>query len=627
MRAGFEVEVINGGVEVRQLGADRGSAPFVQVTESKSDRIAVALVGRIFADEPSTHGSSHSPDADAVIAAYRSGGDAGLMSLDGEFTLVLIDLQQRVLLVRRDPRGTYPVYFSNANGHPIVGTSLRSLADRLPQRSLSEDYISRFLAFPYAFSELPDSLTVWEGIERIRPQSLMRIDFSGRMHSVRQFDWTSGVRDAPGMTFPEARDEFLRLLQAAVQKRMAVGRVGAHLSGGMDSSSIACVARELLAGPRQDALHTFSLTYESRLLAGEQQLMRDVEVGGRISPHRLVGDEALHFQWFDGNLPLMDEPYAGLFEFASQRAMGTAAIDAGVDVLLTGVGIEHSLESTRLHIAHQLRHGRILKAWSTAANWARAANLRTWTVFGQQGLQPLLSATLPATWSARMLAILGVEGIGGVSTAPWISREFARRNQLARLAATAAAAPYRAPFESYQTTFGLNTCSGNWGAWTFLAPAGVRLSHPFLDTDLVRFCLGLRREFKEQPGCRKRLLREAMGGRLPDSIRCRRFKRGFNDVFWRGLTSSHADIQRMIERSTIFETNWLDRTPLMESLHEVAMGAGDTRAGGRLATTLSLIAWWERNAAPCDLPVTATWRFNASHPETAAGGQHDIAAA
>src|SRR5688500_6424725 len=75
MRAGFEVEVINGGVAVRQLGADRGSAPFVQVTESKSDRIAVALVGRIFADEPSTHGSSQSPDADAVITAYRRDGE------------------------------------------------------------------------------------------------------------------------------------------------------------------------------------------------------------------------------------------------------------------------------------------------------------------------------------------------------------------------------------------------------------------------------------------------------------------------------------------------------------------------------------------------------------------------
>jgi asparagine synthase (glutamine-hydrolysing) len=395
----------------------------------------------------------------------------------------------------------------------------------------------------------------------------------------------------------------------------------------MDSSSIACVARELLSGPRQDALDTFSLTYKSRLLAGEQQLMRDVEVGGGISPHRLAGDEALHFQWFNGELPLMDEPYAGLFEFASQRAMGAAAIDAGVDVLLTGVGIEHSLESTRLHIAEELQRGRILNAWSTAAHWARAANLRTWTVFGQQGLQPLLSATLPATWSARLLPVLGVEGVGGLGTAPWISREFARRNQLPRLAAAAASAPYKAPFESHQTTFGLNTCSGNWGAWTFLAPAGVRLSHPFLDTDLVRFCLGLPREFKEQPGCRKRLLREAMAGRLPDSIRCRRFKRGFNDVFWRGLTSSLADIQRMIERSTIFETTWLDRTPLIEALHEVAMGAGDTRAGGRLATTLSLIAWWERNGAPCDLPVASTWRFRDDNDDVVAGGPGNVPAA
>jgi asparagine synthase (glutamine-hydrolysing) len=610
MRGGFEIAVNpDESLAIRLFGADGPGNRLVQVVRAERHGVTVALVGRLFTDDAEADTGEKS--AQAVIDTYLHSSTDGLLELDGEFSLVLIDLHQRRLIVRRDPRGTFPLYWTVLAGRPVIGTSLRSLADRLPSREISEEYVARFLSFPYAFSELPETTTVWKRIQRVRPETMLAISFDGRASDIGRWSWTENVPDGSKLSFEEATSEFLRLLQRSIRKRIGTDRFGAHLSGGMDSSSIACMARELLsASNAQDSVPTCSLTYASRLLAGERKLMQEVVDGGRMDARLLPGDDALHFGWFDGELPLMDEPYAGLFEFASQRMMGRAAADAGVDVLLTGVGIEHSLESTRLEIAEQLRKGTMVAAWSTARRWAGAANVRTCSVFLQQGLIPALASILPCqlarSWMPRCFSDIARRA----KLPAWISPEFLNRARMRTLAAQAAIAPFRTPFEENYTQFGLRTSTGNWGAWTFLVPEGIRLSHPFLDTDLVRFCLGIPGHYKEGPGCRKRLLREAMRGRLPESIRQRRFKRGFNDVFWRGLSQQLPRLKQLIARSSLFETGWIDRGRLESSLESVAMGVGDTPAGGRLASTLALIAWHEQHGIRCDLHVGRELQLN-----------------
>jgi asparagine synthase (glutamine-hydrolysing) len=609
MRGGFEIQIgVDNQPEVRILGEDPRSTRLVDVAKSGDGALAAALIGRLFLDDESSgDGRAAGAPAGVLLNAYRRQGPEGLAQLDGEFAFVLIDLTERRLIARRDPRGTFPLYFSVVRGRPIIGTSLRSLVDRLPGRQVSAEYLACFLSFPFAFSELPGPMTAWTGVERIRPEDVLEIDFRGRSRVVARWNWEDNVTDQSHLSFEETRCEFLRLVRRSIARRSTAGRVGAHLSGGMDSSGIACLARKRVADrPGGDKLSTFSLTYSSRLLAGEQQLMQEVINLGAIDPHLLPGDDALHFDWFSQPLPVMDEPYAGLFELSSQRLMAGAAAAAQVDVLLTGIGIEHSLEGTRLHIADLLRAGRPHTAWQIARAWGRAANVRAFSVFAEQGLVPLLTRAIPS-WADALCGALAPGGSGSqASDIPWVSPEFARRYDLRGLTRRSATAPFRAPYEKHFTLFGLTTTSGNWGAWTFLAPQGIQLSHPYLDTDLVRFCLGVRREYKEQPGCRKRLLREALAGELPDSIRCRRFKRGFNDVFWRGLSRSLPQLRRLIRDTELDELGVIDCRALERSLQNVAMGVGETQTGGRLAGTLALIAWHAQRDRPCDLPVRET---------------------
>jgi asparagine synthase (glutamine-hydrolysing) len=121
----------------------------------------------------------------------------------------------------------------------------------------------------------------------------------------------------------------------------------------------------------------------------------------------------------------------------------------------------------------------------------------------------------------------------------------------------------------------------------------VRISHPFLDARLMKFCYTLPRDFKESPAQKKRLLQDAMAARLPEPIRTRRTKRGFNDVYWSGLRASLPRMEAMVEGSRLNELDVFDTDRFVSLLRQHVMGVGGAMTGGRLGRSLALIAWFD----------------------------------
>jgi asparagine synthase (glutamine-hydrolysing) len=123
------------------------------------------------------------------------------------------------------------------------------------------------------------------------------------------------------------------------------------------------------------------------------------------------------------------------------------------------------------------------------------------------------------------------------------------------------------------------------------------VAHPFRDPRLIRFALGLPPSVRCDPLRRKPQLEEATRGILPEPIRTRREKRGFDDVYGRGLARNLGSLERLVEASPAHELGILDKAELVRAMRQASMGMGGVEARERIDKTLALVAWLDQVAS------------------------------
>jgi hypothetical protein len=180
----------------------------------------------------------------------------------------------------------------------------------------------------------------------------------------------------------------------------------------------------------------------------------------------------------------------------------------------------------------------------------------------------------------------------------------------------------RPQLERSAMLFPLQTTGGDWISWYLAGPRGMAVSHPYSDPRLIAFALALPRDLKEAPDATKPLLQTAMRGALPEPICTRRWKRSFNEVYWAGLLRNLPRLEAMVRRSRIKELGVFDTDHLLRVLRQHALGIGDARAGGRIAASLALIAWFDQfqrapqdHGRPAEVLSFAPGRTRAAVPE------------
>jgi asparagine synthase (glutamine-hydrolysing) len=607
MRTGFEV-ILRAAVkaEFQVFSPQPAESPELSLVTFAQDSItgrAAVLMGRLYYQDelkarlPKEIDRDLPSDAALALAIFRHYGSQGLEWLEGEFALVIFDPERQCLFAMRDPMGSWSLYWASDGKTVWVSTNLRLLAGRLPQASINRDFLASFLMFPYAFVELATEKTAFEGIKRILPGTILALHPDGRAQPTWFWDWIGHIPQVENIAPEEAGFQFAQLFRQAIEERIKFGKIASHLSGGMDSSSVVCIARELFAaGTVPGKLTTFSLVYQMPSLAGERDYIQMiVDRGGPLDPHYLDGDAALDFQWFTEKIPDHDEPYAGLFHLAMEKVLVDLAARLGVTTILSGGGAELIVEGNRFHLADFVRQGRWFAVLEEASQWAQAKNLSLWSVLRQFAIDPLIPPLLRQGIAPLVRRGYGCwPKLGSFSIPPWILPEFARNQRMWNKALATLRQLNLYPVEQSFNLLGLKGAAGNWASWYLGAQLGIRICHPFLDPRLIAYCLGLPRELREIPGMSKPLLHFAMDGILPEPILTRRFKASFNDVYWTGLSRNLLHLEEMVERSQIDELGIFDKRQLIQAMRQHANGIGDVRSGNSINISLALIAWFDQ---------------------------------
>ncbi len=457
-------------------------------------------------------------DTEVILAAYRQWGEACLARFNGMFAFVLVDRRRAHVFVARDRFGVKPLYL-----WPTPGGGL-ALASEIKQFTAHPAWSARLngqAAYDFLNWGLTDHgpETLFAGVTQLRGGECLASSLAELPHArpQRWYHLTptpfAGDLAAAGIRFRELLDDSVRIrLRADVP-------VGSCLSGGLDSSAIVCTMRSQLgegAGSRQN---TFS-SYSDVARFDERRFIEDVVKQSGATPHHLIPDPARLLTELNELVWHQDEPFGSTSIYA-QWCVYRQASEAGVKVLLDGQGADEALGGYHGYfgprLAGLLAQGRL----PTFARESYALHRDGLLRYGMQA-RVLANELIPSG-----LADLLRQLTGRTTQAP-VFIDFTRLGASPRVP-NLGAVNLRDPVRSLCLAQINSLCLPmllHWADRDSMAH-GVESRLPFLDYRLVEFCLGLPEEHKLSGGWTKRVLREGMTGRLPESVRLRRDKLGF----------------------------------------------------------------------------------------------------
>src|SRR6202521_5399140 len=442
----------------------------------------------------------NAPDSELILHAYATWGTPCVEHLRGDFSFAIWDARNKQLFCARDHFGIKPFYYVQRENLFLFSNTLNCVRMH-PEVSdeLNEAAIGDFLLFGLNYD---NATTSFRDIQRLAPAHSLSISPEGL--KIRRY-WTPPTDGRIRYSKPEEYVEnFQSLLQAAVADRLRTDRIGILMSGGLDSSSVVALAKEVSAkGAQITDIRCYTHVFESLIPDREGEYARDVGEYLRLPVKFITSDQAQLFEgWGDPEFslpePVEDPLFAGFLDSCRN-------VSADCRVLLSGEGGDNLMGFQMWPYAGDLRRrGEWQRLLTEMTNylWIRP--------FPWRGIR------------ARFLRLIGKDPVLPVFP-QWLAADFAQRMKLQerwkewgehskltfehpihpKAHASLSLPHWTQMFEQ-----------GNAG-WT---PYPLEVRYPFMDLRIVNYLLSLPPFpwFFE-----KMLLREAMTERIPESVRVR----------------------------------------------------------------------------------------------------------
>jgi len=270
-------------------------------------------------------------DTEVIVHAYEEYGEDCVNRLIGMFAFAIWDGRKKVLFCARDRMGVKPFYYWIGNGKFVFASEIKALlAKQFFQPQICLNALREYLIFQAFLGEQ----TLFEGVLRLPPGYYLVVDGNARVVSLKQY-WDLRFSIDYEHTEEYFVDHLRLLLRDAVKMRLRSDvPLGAHLSGGLDSSTVVCLAGDLNGGG--EPLKTFTGAFREGAAYDETAYARLVA--------ERAGAQCLEIwptaQDFIEHLPkiiyFMDEPAAGPGVFPQYMVSRLAS--EHVKVILGGQG-------------------------------------------------------------------------------------------------------------------------------------------------------------------------------------------------------------------------------------------------------------------------------------------------
>jgi asparagine synthase (glutamine-hydrolysing) len=193
-------------------------------------------------------------DTETIIHLYEDYGIDCVKYLRGMFAFAIWDERKRGLFLARDRLGQKPLVYAMINGSFIFASEIKSILENPEvEKEVNLEALHHYLTYQY----IPASLTMFSGIKKLPPASILICNAKGEIKIERY--WDLNYKNKLKLSEPEYCEKILELLREAVELRLISDvPLGAFLSGGIDSSAVVGIMSQLMDRP----VKTFSIGFE-----------------------------------------------------------------------------------------------------------------------------------------------------------------------------------------------------------------------------------------------------------------------------------------------------------------------------------------------------------------------------
>ena len=265
-------------------------------------------------------------DTEVLLHAYEEWGIDALEKFNGMFALVIFDRRHQDLFLARDRLGIKPLYYYLDDDCLVFASEIKAMLPALPYRRPYLPAIYEHLTFQNILSDD----TFFDGIKKLPPGQWLRWERRG---VVRGCYWSISFPSNGETTFPEAVKDYGEALEHAVQRHLIADvPVGAQLSGGFDSGSVALLAGKQLSTP----LHTFTGAFADGFYYDERDGARAIAAQVGAAVHEILITPQDYLENIAKVVYHLDEPTLG--SGALPHYMVNREVAKYVKVVLTGHG-------------------------------------------------------------------------------------------------------------------------------------------------------------------------------------------------------------------------------------------------------------------------------------------------
>lgn len=506
-------------------------------------------------------------DTEVILRAYQQWGEDCLHRFNGMWSFALWDKRKQKLFCSRDRFGVKPFYYAVSAGAFVFGSEIKQILAAVNlSRTGNPAAVLSFLEWGLLDHSAD---TFFEGVHQLPGGHSLTIDLSATPQPVIRRFWELRVEPERKIAPNAATEEFRALFSTAVRIRLRSDvPVGVCLSGGLDSSAILCKAKEISP---ETQFQTFSARFSDKALDEHDYISAILSATGGIG-HETFPQGRQFWEDLQSIVYHHDEPVGGPSVFAQWSVMKDARAH-GVPVVLGGQGGDETLcgyqKYRYFYLWHLLRRG-------------NPRLLREMLMYARNGTTShgsMSSATryLP-NFLRRPFSL--VERM----CTPEFQERVSRPVELGAAASIAERQKTDLTYSSIPSL--LRHEDRNSMAHS------IESRLPFLDYQLAEFAVNCPPSLKLRDGWSKWILRNATVDTLPDKVRLRKTKLGFNtpEAEWMrlGLQNGH---RKLWDAPSVRMSRFLDAAAFAQECRKFLSGSPAALPASILFRAVSLELW------------------------------------